>query len=43
MKRRQFIARAGLAAAGASLAAPALAQARFEWKMVTAWPRNAPG
>jgi TRAP-type mannitol/chloroaromatic compound transport system substrate-binding protein len=43
MKRRQFIAGAGLAAAAAPLAAPALAQTRFEWKMVTAWPRNAPG
>lgn len=44
MKRRQFIAKAAIgAAASASLAAPALAQARFEWKMVTAWPRNAPG
>jgi TRAP-type mannitol/chloroaromatic compound transport system substrate-binding protein len=43
MKRRQFIAGAGLAAAAAPLSAPALAQARFEWKMVTAWPRNAPG
>ena len=34
---------AGGAALGAvTLAAPALAQARTEWRMVTTWPRNAP-
>lgn len=46
MKRRHFLARAGLAGAGlaaAPLAAPALAQGKIEWKMVTAWPKNAPG
>jgi len=48
MKRRHFLARAGVAAAVAPLAAaplatPALAQGKIEWKMVTAWPKNAPG
>lgn len=43
MKRRHFLARAGLIAATAPLAAPALAQGKIEWKMVTAWPKNAPG
>jgi len=43
MKRRQFLRRAGIAAAAVPLAAPALAQGRLEWKMVTSWPKNAPG
>ncbi len=46
MKRRGFLAGAvgGLGAAGASpLAAPAIAQDRTEWRMVTPWPRNTPG
>lgn len=30
-------------AAAATLAAPALAQGRIEWRMVTIWPRNLPG
>ena len=42
MHRRHFVA-AGTAATAASLAAPAIAQARTEWTMVTPWPRNAPG
>ena len=29
--------------AAATLAAPALAQGRIEWRMVTIWPRNLPG
>ena len=34
----------GAAAAGAaSLGAPAIAQERFEWRMVTTWPKDAPG
>ncbi len=35
----------GLIAAtpAAALATPALAQANFEWRMVTSWPRNLPG
>ena len=46
MRRRGFLAGAGAAAAGASaaaLAAPAIAQGRTEWRMVTPWPRNTPG
>ncbi len=46
MKRRQFIT-TGLAGAAAAstlgLAAPAIAQEKREWKMVTAWPKNLPG
>ena len=47
MKRRNFIKSAGLAslAAGAvSVSAPrvAMAQAEFNWKMVTTWPKNFP-
>ncbi len=46
MKRRQFIAGgiAGAAATtGLSLSAPAIAQEKRQWKMVTAWPKNLPG
>ncbi len=42
MERRSFL---GLGAAGAAtaLAAPAIAQERHVWRMVTTWPRNFPG
>ncbi|MBQ1203164.1 MAG: TRAP transporter substrate-binding protein [Loktanella sp.] len=46
MDRRSFIrtsALGGTAAAAASLAAPAVAQGRITWRMVTTWPRNFPG
>lgn len=43
MKRRQFVKGAGLAAAVSTLAAPAVAQQRFEWNMVMPWPKGAPG
>lgn len=47
MKRREFIKTAAVAGAGvaaaSSLAAPAIAQGRLEWRMVTTWPRNFPG
>ena len=47
MKRRGFVTTAGLAAPAAiasmALAAPAIAQARHEWRMVTTWPKNFPG
>jgi TRAP-type mannitol/chloroaromatic compound transport system substrate-binding protein len=43
MKRRRFLAGAGAAAAASPLAAPAIAQGRIEWRMVTLWPRNFPG
>lgn len=43
MERRNFLAGAALAAAGTGLAAPAIAQQRIEWDMVTSWPTGAPG
>ncbi|MEX2629355.1 MAG: TRAP transporter substrate-binding protein [Tistlia sp.] len=46
IKRRAFLGAAatGLgAAAAAGLAAPAIAQDRRRWTMVTAWPKNLPG
>jgi TRAP-type mannitol/chloroaromatic compound transport system substrate-binding protein len=45
MKRRAFIgsAAAGGAAAASAFPAPAVAQERFEWRMVTTWPKNFPG
>ena len=47
MKRRKFLTGAGLAAGAATLSstlpAPALAQDRLEWRMVTAWPKGLPG
>ncbi len=44
MQRRRFLqtAAAGTVASTA-LAAPAIAQDKREWKMVTAWPKNLPG
>ncbi len=44
MQRRRFLksAAAGTVATTA-LAAPAIAQDKREWKMVTAWPKNLPG
>lgn len=43
MRRRHFLESGGLAAAGTTLAAPAIAQERVRWRMVTTWPKNAPG
>lgn len=43
MKRRAFLATAGICAAASTLAAPALAQGVRQWRMVSAWPRNLPG
>ncbi len=47
MKRRNFVQGAGLAAAAGAatggLAAPAVAQQRFEWSMVMPWPKGTPG
>jgi len=47
MQRRRLIGSAGLAGVGAvasaALAAPAIAQSRQEWRMVTTWPKNFPG
>jgi TRAP-type mannitol/chloroaromatic compound transport system substrate-binding protein len=46
MNRRKFIAKASVASAGlacGTLASPAIAQGKVEWRMVTAWPKNLPG
>jgi TRAP-type mannitol/chloroaromatic compound transport system substrate-binding protein len=46
MKRRDFIKRTavGAAAASSAVAAPyVIAQPKFEWRMVTTWPKNFPG
>jgi len=46
IKRRQFlkgVATAGAAAGAATLANPAIAQGKTEWRMVTAWPKGYPG
>jgi TRAP-type mannitol/chloroaromatic compound transport system substrate-binding protein len=46
MDRRSFLktsAIGGTAAAASTLAAPAIAQGRITWRMVTTWPRNFPG
>ena len=43
MKRRSFLKAAAVGAGAATFAAPAIAQGRVEWKMVTLWPRNFPG
>lgn len=49
MNRRGFMTggmaatAAGTVAAVSGLPAPALAQGRIEWRMVTSWPRNFPG
>lgn len=41
--RRDVLKAAVLAGALPALAAPAIAQERREWKMVTSWPKNFPG
>ncbi|WP_265516035.1 TRAP transporter substrate-binding protein [Nitratireductor luteus] len=43
MKRRQFLQTAGIAGVATGLAAPAIAQDKRTWNMVTAWPKNLPG
>jgi TRAP-type mannitol/chloroaromatic compound transport system substrate-binding protein len=47
LDRRQFLKNstigAAAATAGATLAAPALAQGAMEWRMVHSWPKNLPG
>jgi len=44
MQRRDFLKKAAIgSAAAATLATPAIAQDKRQWKMVTAWPKNLPG
>lgn len=44
MNRRKFLKTNAIGgAATATLATPAIAQDKREWKMVTAWPKNLPG
>jgi len=43
MERRHFLRGAAVAGAAAGLAAPAIAQERQTWRMVTTWPKNFPG
>ncbi len=43
MERRKFLTGAAVGTAGAALAAPAVAQDRITWRMVTTWPKNFPG
>ncbi len=43
MKRRDFMKTAAVSAVASTLATPALAQGKIQWKMVTAWPKNLPG
>lgn len=45
MDRRSFLRAStvgGAVAAASTLAAPAIAQERITWRMVTTWPRNFP-
>lgn len=43
MERRHFLRGAAVVGAAAGLAAPAIAQERQTWRMVTTWPKNFPG
>ncbi|MDH3472521.1 MAG: TRAP transporter substrate-binding protein [Rhodospirillales bacterium] len=43
INRRRLLAGGGALAGGLALAAPAVAQERFEWNLVTSWPKDAPG
>ena len=46
MKRRKFLqgaAAGGVAAAAATISAPAISQGIKQLKMVTTWPKNFPG
>ena len=40
---RRAVLTSGAALGASTLAAPAIAQERTEWRMVTTWPKNAPG
>ncbi|MGE0232890.1 MAG: TRAP transporter substrate-binding protein [Flavobacteriaceae bacterium] len=41
--RRHFLKASVAGTGAAALATPALAQQRFEWRMVTSWPKRLPG
>lgn len=43
MERRKFLTAGALGVAATTLASPAIAQDKRQWKMVTAWPKNLPG
>jgi TRAP-type mannitol/chloroaromatic compound transport system substrate-binding protein len=43
MHRREFVAGAAAGFGAGGLAAPAIAQERWQWNMVMPWPRNTPG
>ncbi|MHA3979875.1 TRAP transporter substrate-binding protein [Halovulum sp. GXIMD14794] len=43
MDRRKFISSAAIGAGAIALAAPAIAQDKITWRMVTTWPKNFPG
>ena len=43
MDRRMLLKAGAIGAAASTLATPAIAQDRRQWKMVTAWPKNLPG
>lgn len=43
MDRRKFISSAAIGAGATALAAPAIAQDKITWRMVTTWPKNFPG
>lgn len=43
MERRKFLTGAALGTAATALAAPAVAQGKVTWRMVTTWPKNFPG
>jgi TRAP-type mannitol/chloroaromatic compound transport system substrate-binding protein len=40
---RRSVVTGGAALGASALATPAIAQGRMEWRMVTTWPKNAPG
>jgi TRAP-type mannitol/chloroaromatic compound transport system substrate-binding protein len=43
MERRKFLTAGAVGIAATSLAAPAIAQDKRQWKLVSAWPKNLPG
>src|SRR6056297_3561655 len=43
MQRRDFLTTGAIGTAATALAAPAIAQERRDWSLVSAWPKNLPG